>query len=176
MAELAGLIASIGAIAGMAGTAAQFSRSLYDAAKRIRSAQIDIEEFGEKIDTFASVLRLAYHSIRRNCHNNPQSDLLIYINNHDVLSQLVRGSRRVRRRIREVQPRVETLPSSIALWARMKWVYRRPEIKALHPEMESVKTNLLLLMHVVQLEILQTVVKTSAETNEIVSNDTLREM
>jgi hypothetical protein len=54
--------------------------------------------------------------------------------------------------IGELKPRIKSLTSSISLKTKLKWLFRRTEVEALGPKMESVKTSLNLIMTIVTLE------------------------
>lgn len=45
--------------------------------------------------------------------------------------------------------------SDIKLFTKIKWIFRKGEVKALRPEMESLKSSLQLLIHCIMLEEMQ---------------------
>jgi hypothetical protein len=155
MAELLGLLGSIATIVQIAGAAIKLSNSLYQTAQEVGSAKDDIQAFAMDIEAFSSVILLAHQSIRGHCQKEHGSSVLQYIEDNGVLGQLVNQSKRVKNHIKKVRPRIRDVRSRISLISRFKWMRQRPEVKALHPEMECVKTNLMMLMHIIQLELKQ---------------------
>ena len=82
MAEVIGLIASITAIVGIAGTATKLSRSLYRLAREAGSAEDEVRTLAANIAAFASVVRVAHDSLRTYCKKQLKSPALVYIKNH----------------------------------------------------------------------------------------------
>lgn len=155
MAEALAVIGAVTAILQIAGAATKFSQTLYRTAHYAGSAKEDIQAFAMDIGAFASVIRVAHDAIRGHCEKESNSAVLQFVRDHKILRQLVEQSGRIRKRIEAVRPRIQELRGKFSMINRWKWVLKRPEVKALHPEMECVKTNLLVVMHVVALELAQ---------------------
>lgn len=151
--ELAGLVASIGGIVHIAGTAAKFSATLYRTARSAGSARKDIEEFAMDVSTFASVIRVAHDSIQDHCRNNCQLHVLQYVEEHAVLGHIEAQCGRIAEHIQALGPRMSSIQSRIDLITRFKWTFRKQEVQALHPKMECVKSSLILLMLIVRFEL-----------------------
>lgn len=154
MAEAIALAGSIIAIVQIASAARKLSQSLYTTARTAGSAKEDIEKFAMDINTFASILSITHTSIRRYCQRKSNSPTIRYIYEHEILEQLVDQATRVRRQIEVLRPPIRDLRRGrIPIANRLKWAFfNKPDVKALHPEMECVKTNLLLVMQIMNLE------------------------
>lgn len=156
MAETLALAGSIIAIVQIAGAATKLSQSLYTTARKAGSAKEDIETFAMDISAFASIIRVAHDSIRGHCQKESNSAVLRYIWEHDILGQLVEQATRIRKHIKAVRPQIQDLRGRLTVVNHVRWtLFNRPDVKALHPEMECVKTNLLVVMHVMSLELAQ---------------------
>lgn len=171
MAEALALAGSIIAIVQIAGAATKLSRSLFATARKAGSAKEDIQKFAMDISAFASIIRAAHDSIRQNCQKESNSAALRYIQEHDILGHLIEQATRIRKHIEAVRPQIQDLRGRIKVVNHLKWIlFNRPDVKALHPEMECVKTNLLLVIHIITLELVQ------QQQREHQSDETRREM
>jgi hypothetical protein len=171
--EAIGLAASIVAIGQAAEIALNMSRSMRRLARRIRAAQDDIRRFAKDIEIFSSVIGAAHFSLYSHCDTEKTlSPVLQYIEHSKVLDQLVEQSDGVIDHIGELKPRIRTLESRIPLKTKFKWVFRRAEVEALGPKMESVKTSLNLIITIVTLEI----VAQKDSSKEVPSKEVRREM
>jgi hypothetical protein len=141
----------ITAIVGIAGAATKLSKSLLRTAREAGSASDDIRTFAMDINAFSSVILLAHNSLREHCSRQSHS-VLRYINNHQVLDQLAAQSVHLIEHIELIRPRIESLRSRLDLICRFRWLRRKPEVQDISLRMQSVKMNLLLVIHVVALE------------------------
>jgi hypothetical protein len=155
MAEVFALTGTIIAIVQIAGAATKLSKSLYRTAHKAGSAKDDIQAFAMDIGAFASVIRVAHDALLAHCDKESNSAVLRYVRDHNVLGQLIQQSVRIRKHIEAVRPRIQDLRGRFSMINHAKWILKRDEVKALHPQMECVKTNLLVMMHVVALEVAQ---------------------
>jgi hypothetical protein len=159
--------ASLVAILSIAGAAGELSMSMY----RIRkagSASLDIGIFAMDIKAFASVIRMAHERLTKHCDMQTQlqpSLVLQDIEKVKVLNQLVAQSESVMAQIELVQPRLGSMQSSFDFITRLKWLLRKNDVQALSLRMESVKTNLELVINIIQLEVLKQQ-EPSAETEQ----------
>jgi hypothetical protein len=171
--EVIGLAASIVAIGQAAQIALNMSRSMRRLARRIRAAQDDIRQFAEDIDIFSSVIGAAHFSLYSHCDTEKTlTPVLRYIEHSKVLDRLVEQSDGVIDHIRELKPRIRSLESRIPLKTKFKWLFRRTEVEALRPKMESVKASLNLIITIVTLE----VVAQKHSSKEVPSKEFRREM
>jgi hypothetical protein len=155
MAEAIALVGSIFAIVQIAGAASKLSKSLFRTALKAGSARDEIEAFAADIGAFASIIRVAHDALLGHCHKESNSAVLRYVRDHNILGQLIQQSVRIRKHIEAVRPRVQDLRGRFSMINHAKWMWKKDEVKALHPDMEMVKSNLLLVMHVVSLEVAQ---------------------
>jgi hypothetical protein len=169
MADPLDLIDSITATAGIAGAATKLSKSLLRTAREAGPASDDIRTFAMDISAFSSVILLAHNSLREHCSKQSNSDVLKYINDLQILNQLAAQSVHLIEHIELIRPRIESLRSRLDLICRFRWLRRKPEVQDIGLRMQSVKMNLLLVIHVVALEVIQ-------NGKRPVSRDTRREM
>jgi hypothetical protein len=151
--EVIGLAASIIAIGQAAQIALQMSKSMRHISHSLGAAEHDIRGFARDIETFSSVIGAAHFSLH--CHYLPEktpSPVFRYMEHSNVLDLLVEQSDEVIDHIYELKPRIKSLASSISLKTKLKWLFRRTEVEALGPKMESVKTSLNLIITIVTLE------------------------
>jgi hypothetical protein len=152
--EVIGLAASIVAIGQAADIALNMSKSMRRLARRVRAAQDDIRQFSEDIEIFSSVIGAAHFSLYRHCDTKKTlSPVLRYMEHSKVLDRLVEQSDGLIDHIGELKPRIRSLESRIPLKTKFKWLFRRAEVEALGPKMESVKASLNLIMTIVTLEV-----------------------
>ncbi len=153
MAEVAGLIASVATLLSVASTAISVSRSLFKLASEAGPIEAEIYQFALQIRSFAVISNLAHESLDSNCARESKSQVLDYMNTHRVLDQLSEESKQVKERIRRVRPQIRSLLSKLGIITRIKWVIRKSDILGLGPDMESIKTSLLLVINIVKLEL-----------------------
>jgi hypothetical protein len=152
--EAIALAASIVAIGQAAEIAFNMSRSMRRLARRVRAAQDDIRTFARDIEIFSSVIGAAHFSLYSHCEpEKTLSPVLRYIDHSKVLDRLVEQSDGVIDHIGELKPRIQSLKSRIPLKTKFKWLFRRTEVEALGPKMESVKASLNLIITIVTLEV-----------------------
>jgi len=152
MAEVVGLAASIIAIGGAAATALKISRSLYRLARTIEGASEGIENFASDIRTFAVIVQDAQATLERHSKRQSSSEILQYITSHDVLNQLAQQSARVTDQLKKAWRTTDTIGSNLKLITKLRWMLKKGEITGLKPEMESLKTNLQLVMATVMMK------------------------
>ena len=149
------LSASLIAISGLAGAALKTSITLYEFWKSLEAASDDIEQFALDIRTFASITQMGHATLSLHYEKEPTSPILEYFKQLEILDLLAEQSRRVRKRIRLARRHTESVQSSLKLVTRLKWIYRKNEVKALYPDMESLKSTLILAMAYVNWEVAQ---------------------
>lgn len=163
------LTASLVAILGIAGSATKLSRTLYSVARKAGPAGVGIESFAMDVSTFASVVQMAHSLLNEHCdvQTRLQPSLVLQnIEENEVLDQLVAQSKSVINHIKLVRPRLKSIQGSFDFITRLKWHLRKTEIQALGLRVESVKTNLLLVISLVHLEAVKQQVP-SAETDQL---------
>jgi hypothetical protein len=167
MAEAIGLASSIIAIGAAATTALKVSRSMRQVARTIEAAGDEIEEFSMKIRAFASIIQFGVASLRRYATRCSSSKVMKYLEDLEVLENMALQSNRTTLKIKLAGRHTKSIQSSLTVLTRIKWYLAKPEVEALQPEMETLKTSLLVVMQSIQLEETQ-----QGEDNE----ETRREM
>ena len=155
MAEALALTASIVAIIQIAGAATKVSRTLYRVARKAGTASDDIHAFAMDIGAFASVIGVARTALRSHCANACRTPVLKYLEDFKVLEQLVTQSERVMDQLDMVKPDIKSIPSRMPLISLFKWFLHKSDVKALGPEMEKVKSSLMLVITVLRFETIQ---------------------
>ena len=149
------LSASLIAISGLAGAALKTSIALYGFCRSLEAASDEIEQFALDIRTFATITQMGQTTLSLYYAKEPTSPILEYFRQLEVLDLLAEQSRRARKRIRLARRHTESVQSTHKIVTRLKWIYRKKEVKALYPDMESLKSTLLLAMAYVNWEVAQ---------------------
>jgi hypothetical protein len=152
MAKIGGLASGTKTIFQVGGAATKISRILYRVARKAGCASDDIHAFATDIGSFASIIGVAHIALRRHSSNNRRTPVLDYIDNSKALERIVTQSKRIVNQIEIVKPKIRKVPSKIQLWTLIKWMALKSAVEALSPKMEMVKTNLLVVINVLQLE------------------------
>jgi hypothetical protein len=152
MAEVVGLVASVAGIAAAAAAALKASAALLEVARTLGAAGHEIEDFAINIRSFASVLQLGIGSVRRCTKKGSSAKVIKYLEELEVLDQLAFQSKRTNRKIKRAWKHTKSVRSNLTFVTRIKWYFAKPEVQALHPEMETLKTSLLVVMQSVRLE------------------------
>lgn len=154
MAEIVGLAASIAGLLTTAGALFKVADSIFRLGQRIHSAQDDINKFGREITTFASAISFAHQSLDLYAKKYKQSTALQEIQTHEVLGYLDDDSYHILEAIKELKGSIPSMENSLfRFWSRIKWARQGRHVKALSPMMESVKSNLILVLCAVRLEV-----------------------
>jgi hypothetical protein len=154
MAEVIGLAASITAIAAAAGTACKIANTLYHLAEIIRAAAAEIEDFAMKMSLFGSIVEAA-HSALEEHFKVFNSKVLQFMDDRQVVANLGKEAQKLVRRSKALMNKIRSIESNLDLWTRVQWLCRKPEVEALGPDMESVKTSLTIVMQTLTLETLR---------------------
>jgi hypothetical protein len=155
MAEAVALAASLTALGGVAIAATKFAIVLQEVANDVRSAKEEIVNFLVVIKSFETLIGLARISLDRQFKKQNQSPVICYINDFNVMDDLVEQSKSVKRYMKKTTPKMKRLPSNIDFFTSFKWAMRKSKILALGPQMESVKTSLIIIMAIVKMEQVQ---------------------
>jgi hypothetical protein len=155
MAEVIALASSILAITGAATTALRVSASLLKIARSLATAGDEIEDFAINIRAFAAIIQLGIGSVNRCTAKRSSSEVMRYLEDHEVLDQLAVQSNRTSQKIKSAWKRTKTVRSSLTVLTRIKWYLAKPEVQALQPEMETLKTSILVVMQSIRLEEIQ---------------------
>jgi hypothetical protein len=152
MAEALRVINSIGAAAD---TAYGIQKDIRRLARDLGHAQGDIRKFAKDIKDYSLIVNSAILTLYQHAKTSPAETIVLRsIHNHKLFTRILAASHRVIDDIDKIWPRLESLESRIPFGERLKWATRRPQVEALGPKMESVKSSLDLIISVVTLELL----------------------
>jgi len=150
------LTASLIAVGQAAATALQIAQTLCDLVRAIKSAPEEIESLTLDLRVFGCLVEIGQGCLERHCKKTPQSPVLRYIESRNVLEQLgVQSERTTSRLLRLREKTGDIYESSSQFLTRLKWLFQKGDIKAMKPDMESLKLSLQLVMAAVQLENLE---------------------
>lgn len=130
------------AIVGLIATAAQLSKAVIDIAGKYKDARKQIESFGHEVAILGNVLDQMYRLLRR---DHLERDIEVY----SVMATIVNQCSEV---FSELDVYKDTLYSrqssgrSLTFRGKAKWVFEAADLEYLRARLESMKTNLLLMM------------------------------
>lgn len=150
MAEFA---ASIIALGGVAVTTATVAKKLIELARSIKYADEAIGDFGVAIKLFADQIEIAHDTLLSECSKPNPSLIFDFLRKRKVMKDLRRQSKYIEECIGRVDPKIQSLPSSIDLVTRLKWVFfKEADIRNIERRMDSVKISLMLIMQLVSMD------------------------
>ena len=150
------LTASLIAVGQAAATALQIAQKLCELVRAIKSAPEEIESLTLDLRVFGCLVEMGQGCLERHCKKTPQSSVLRYIESRSILEQLGVQSERTTTRLLRLKDKTGDIHESQSQFlTRLKWLLKKGDIKAMKPDMESVKLSLQLVMAAIQLEALQ---------------------
>lgn len=152
MAEFLAIAGGMAAVVQLAGTGRRFSKTLHRFATNAGAAAAEVERFANQVRTFSDAVEVAEQTLSSYCQVYPKSPLVAYIGRCKILASIDNETRAVRAHLRAIQARVVNMESRSVLWASFKWTMNKSSILELSPEMESVKSNLGLLISTTHFE------------------------
>lgn len=147
--------ASLVAILGTGTAALKYSISFYELARAVKSASDDIERFALDIRFFGTLMKTGYRCLETYYAKEPNSQVLNYFEELQIIASLSEQSKRTKKRIRRAWHRADSVPSGFKIVTRLKWIFRKGEVEAIYPDMERLKTSLQLIMTFVNFEAVQ---------------------
>jgi hypothetical protein len=148
------VIGGLAAVAQLSASAAKLARGFYRFAGGVKSVTAEVDRFASQVRSFSFIVDLAQVTLSRYCSENPKSRVVAYLSSHRVLPNLNSDARYTSRHIRAIRDRFHRTPTRFALVTAIVWWLCKPSVMELYPEMESIKTNLSLLMAITQVEAL----------------------
>lgn len=152
MAEVLAITGGLAAALQLSSFAIKFAKALYQLAADAGAAASEVERFANQVKIFSAAVTVAHRTLSNFCAENPKSPLVIFISSRRVLADIGTEASIVRRRLRRIRDKVMGMRSRSAVWAYIKWSFKKSSILNLHPEMEGVKTSLDLLISTAYLE------------------------
>lgn len=147
------IAASVIALCTAADAAYKISKSLYHSSRKVKGAGDDIEIFAMDVDNYGLAIGAAYLTLEPICISaRGPSRVIDYLIESKGLESLDKQSKRVTEYIGMYNPDIRALRGRSEFIARFKWAFQRKEIDALGLKMESVKSNLQIVISSVLLE------------------------
>ncbi|KAK3308465.1 uncharacterized protein B0T15DRAFT_572631 [Chaetomium strumarium] len=145
-------IGGLAAVLQLSSAAAKVVDALCKFAEDARFARAEIQRFAGQVRTFCHIITIARNNLRRYCREFSKSPLVKYISKHNVLDSICSEAAAVEQHIWDIDLEVAKLESQSALWASIKWVFKRSSILELSPEMQSLMASLNLLQSTAMLD------------------------
>jgi hypothetical protein len=152
--EALAIIGGAAALIQLASSGGWFARGLYRFAKDAGAAAAEIERFGNQVQASAGTIEVALIVLNRYCAEHPSSALVSYIATRQVLIDIDTGARLVLAHMESITFQVNSIASRSTFWTNIRWTFKRTSILDLCPEIERVKSSLILLMMTVQFDAL----------------------
>lgn len=149
------IAASVVALCTAGEAAYKIASSLYHSSRKVNGAGDDIEIFAKDVDNYGLAMGIAYAALEPICISaNRPSRVIGYLIKNKGLESLAEQSRRLTKHIKKYNPDIRALRGRSQIIARLKWALQKKEIDALGLRMESVKSNLQIIISSVALEAL----------------------
>jgi len=166
MAEVLAVAGGIAAIVQLAGCGKKLARVLHSFSRDVVDARAGVRRFENQVRIFCAVIEAAQQTIFRYCKDNPESLLVTYINSSGLLASINLEAGIVRQHLRDIRNQVLEMKSTFVFWARIMWGIKKSSFKEVLPEMESIKTSLILLVSTTRLESLSLRLNHASEPDE----------
>jgi hypothetical protein len=154
MAEAFALLGAFSAILQIADSSITVANLLRRVAREAGSAADDIQSFASILSSFRSIIAMAFVTVEEHCSKGNHSQAVRTLEDKKVLEMLKIQSKYIKKRLDAIGKKLEQLDESkLNWWRRVVWVlYRKPEMLELSPQMDCMKSNLLVVIAVLQLE------------------------
>lgn len=153
MAEAFAVLGALTTICTVASGTLKLTEKLYNVARDLGSAGDDVEDFAMTVGNFSSVIMTAQRTLKQYCSGKQTHEMLLYLAKEKVIDSLAKQSKRISKRIKQFQPQIKNLASRLTVISRVKWMFEKARVQALKLAMESVKSDLNLLVTTVHLAI-----------------------
>jgi hypothetical protein len=169
MAEVAVLLAAPAAIAALLQLVDQgisVASVLYRTSRHAGAASRELEGLAHRIQFFSTTVRLAKDTLNRHCAQFPESPVVLFIEEYEVLRDVENGSKFLRGRLEYSAARLKAMSSNSALWMSIKWAFKRSSFLELLPELDGFQADLSLLAQVAGLEALNMLMQSGVVVSE----------
>jgi hypothetical protein len=154
MAEFA---ATLITLVGLGGTSIAVSSALYRLAREVKTSNKDIKLLGMRFRIVGDSLRLVKSQFQDICAKPESSTVIQYLEDNRLAKHLSDMCQLLTERMQDFASQLRRLPTENGIGANIRrtfWViFKKPEIKELHPEIEFVMSTITMLMSAVQLEV-----------------------
>lgn len=137
---------------GAGAAALKACKQIHRFSKMVRGAKKGIDEFEKDVEAFYLVIDAVAFFNSQHSSDQDQTPVTEYMNKNEVMVRLEEQCGRVVKHIEALLPRIESLQNIIPFIVKLRWASRRKKIGELHPKMESVKSNLAIVMTIIRLE------------------------
>ncbi|RDW78354.1 hypothetical protein BP5796_06206 [Coleophoma crateriformis] len=154
MADNLGMAEAISSIDTIASGTARVANSIYRLSGQVGAAAPEVEDFARCIGDYSSVVSLTLNSLLLECPRQRAhlTSIWGYLSQHQIIERLEDQSRQMEKSIKRIKPRLKALRSKLGWMGKVRWSSRRAEVQGLKLEMESMKTTILIVHLVVNLE------------------------
>ncbi|KFX93544.1 hypothetical protein V490_04791 [Pseudogymnoascus sp. VKM F-3557] len=147
------IAASVVALCSAGKVAYNIADSLYRSSDMVNGAGEDIKNFAMEVDNFGTAMGTAYSALEPRCTpTNSSSCVVRYLIQKGGLKSLAKQSKRLMKHIKKRNPDIRARRGKLGLVTRVMWTFQRKEVDALRLRMESVKSNLQLIISSITLE------------------------
>ncbi|WQF76679.1 hypothetical protein CDEST_01693 [Colletotrichum destructivum] len=154
MAEAIGIVASVAALVQLVRYGKKSADALYQFSRQGGVSQVDVDRCANQILSFSLIVGSAHRSLNRHREDCTGSDVLDFISAHRVFEAITIDAKSVRRRLKLAARQFSNLAKGKrTLPAFINWWLHKDAVVSLFPEMERIKTNLTLIILVIQLEL-----------------------
>lgn len=159
MAEIIGTFASIATIASLAGPTARLLRTMRKIAKDSDHVAKDIDIIASQVEMASVGLDIALRQLEGHCLTmqhirETPSDVTNYIVKHNLTEAIVRGSKGIKRHMKDVKLELNSLNRNSRVIKGLKWyLWAKMEVESLLPQFQLVISCLSLVCPILSLEI-----------------------
>jgi hypothetical protein len=147
------IAASVAALCSAGSAAYNIANSLYRSSDRVNGVGEDIKTFAMEVDNFGTAMGTAYSALEPRCTpTNSSSCVIRYLTQNGGLKSLAKQSKRLMKNIKEYNPDIRARRGKLGFVTRVMWTFQRKDVNALRLRMESVKTNLQIIISSIILE------------------------
>ncbi|KAL2022869.1 hypothetical protein VTK56DRAFT_4400 [Thermocarpiscus australiensis] len=148
--------AAFAAVVQLASYGSAFATTLYQFAQDAPAAREEIEGLANRVRSFSSTIRVARDSLSRHWREYPESDVARFAHRNRVVKMIKHCSKLLRRRLRHVEDKLESMRSRSTLWTSIKWALNKSSILSrwMLLEMQGLEADLNLLMTTANMEAL----------------------
>jgi hypothetical protein len=152
MAEALAVLGALAAVHQLSKSAAKLANILYDFALSSQILTKEVQSFARQVRSFSDIVRLALLTLSEYCRENPNSRIVRYLDSHHVLPNINEGAKHTLRHLRAIRDQI-TRPQTRFTWmGTVVWLWNKRSVMELYPKMESIKSNLSLLMATSKME------------------------
>lgn len=158
MAEVVGLVVAANSLAKTCSTVWKLVKLMVKIGREAPGAVEEIRSYRLMLKTCFTAVQSAQISLEARWSDEESSctPAMKYLRKNNLLRDIERLAREIRRKMADLFERTAELPSSWQLWVNYKWHRLKPDFTALLPFMETLKSDLVLAQSTLKLESLYT--------------------